>query len=436
MTRPTGKAALLFAASLPLALLILAAWPARWYFSFYFPAAVLILLAADMTMLLPWRRLDVETRAPSRLFIGQRGIVSVSLFCRGRPESAVFTVLPEFDGDVDPPAEASGAMLAGRCELDLPIVPRRRGKAAVAAVWLLWRGPLGLAKRIARAPSDEVVDVVPDVRGVHEEAVRFFSGDSIYGMKSQKPHGEGSEFDRLGEYAPGMDNRFIDWKRSARHRKLLCKEFRQERNHQILLGFDTGHLMIEPIAGVPRLDHAIRASLVLGWASLKWGDFVGGCGFDATLRGFLQPGRGMPYFAKLQRFTARLEYRPEETNFTLGLAELGARLKRRGLVVLFTEFVDAVSAELLQESLRLLARRHLVVFVILRDPALRRMTGARPDSFQQAAEAVVANDFLQQRAVVLERFARLGVHCLDVPAETLSSALLNRYLFVKQRGLL
>ena len=233
-----------------------------------------------------------------------------------------------------------------------------------------------------------------------------------------------------------MDNRFIDWKRSARHKKLLAKEFRQERNHQVVFGFDTGRLMLEPVEGLTRLDHAVRAGLILSWVCLHSGDLVGGCGFDANFRSFIKPNRGMSHFTQFQRFTAGLEYQTEETNFTLGLAELNSRLRRRALVVIFTEFIDAVSAELMLESLGLMARRHLIVFVTLSDPYLARLQNAPPDDFKAAARAVLADSFLRDRAIVIERAARMGVHCLDVPVGELSASLLNRYLMIKQRGLL
>ena len=37
---------------------------------------------------------------------------------------------------------------------------------------------------------------------------------------------------------------------------------------QIVLAFDTGYLMAEPIGGLPRLDHAIHAGLLLGWVAI------------------------------------------------------------------------------------------------------------------------------------------------------------------------
>ena len=187
---------------------------------------------------------------------------------------------------------------------------------------------------------------------------------------------------------------------------------------------------------MPKLDHAIKAGLLLSWISLRGGDLVGGCGFDARFRSFIKPGRGMAYFTKVQHFTAGLAYRTEETNSTLGLTELNSKLQRRALIVLFTEFADLISAELLIESLRIMARRHVVIFVTLRDPMLARLQSAPPDDFHSVAEAVIADDFLRERAIVLDRVARLGIHCLDVPVKAVSPALVNKYLMIKQRGLL
>jgi len=271
---------------------------------------------------------------------------------------------------------------------------------------------------------------------VHGTALQFFVQETIYGIKAQHQRGEGAEFEALREYMPGLDSRFIDWKHSARHRKLLCKEFRIERNHQVIMAFDTGHLMLEPVEGLTRLDHAINAALVLAWISLQGGDLVGTYGFDAVVRQYLGPLRGVSSFPRIQRATAELDYRYQETNFTLGLAELNARLKRRALVILFTDFVDTITAELLVESMQRMANRHLVVFVTQRGSVLQRAVDAAPRHFADVAKAVIAQDFLRDRSIVFERLQRLGIHCLDVPSGGLSVALINRYLLIKQRGLI
>src|SRR5262249_29258585 len=156
----------------------------------------------------------------------------------------------------------------------------------------------------------------------------------LSGLKVERYLGDGSEFDALREHVPGMDRRAIDWKASARHRALLGREFRAERNHQLVLAIDTGHLMAEPLGGMPKLDHAVNAALLLAYFGLRTGDRVGLFGFDSEVRAFAAPAAGVRAFPRLQRASAALEYGTAETNFTLGLAELSSRLSRRSLVVL------------------------------------------------------------------------------------------------------
>jgi uncharacterized protein (DUF58 family) len=194
--------------------------------------------------------------------------------------------------------------------------------------------------------------------------------------------------------------------------------------------------MREPIEGISRLDHSIGAGLLLGWLALRTGDLVGSYSFDARPGQLVRPARGIARFRHLQHVSADLAYGTDETNFTLGLTGLYARLDRRSLVVLFTDFVDTVAAELLVQNVQRLTRRHLVVFVALRDPLLKAVLDAPPDDVRRIAGAVLAYDLLRDRRVVLERLQRLGVHCLDVPAARLSIALINRYLYIKQRDLL
>jgi len=437
MIRPTLRAVLVFAATLPLAVVLLAYDTGLWPIALDLGLFVLALVAVDAMLCVRTSRLDIVAEAPSRIFIGSEGGLALTIDIANASRSLVFDVMAEQRGDLAPPKPCLLLVEPGQTgATTLPIRPLRRGRIAIDALWLRWRGPLGFAIRTHRHPLTMTIDVVPDIRAIASAGIQFFSRDAIDGIKVQNQKGEGTEFEALREHAPGLDNRFIDWKRSAKHLKLLSKEFQVERNHQIVLAFDTGYLMAEPIDGLSRLDHAIHAGLLLGWVSLRSGDYVGSFGFDARIRQFMQPSRGMSYFARLQNASGQLGYQAEETNFTLGLAELNARLKRRALVVLFTEFIDTTTAELLLESLQRMSNRHAVIFVTLRDPLLPDIVEARPARFQAVAEAVVAHDLLRERAVVLERLTRMGVHCLEIPPRGLAVGLVNRYLMIKQRGLL
>ncbi len=437
MIRPTLRALLIFAAGIPLALLIVVYDRGLWPLSFNYALLALIAGISDLALACPWRRLSTRISMPDRLYIGERGATTLSLSARGYRRAIPFEAIAEQRGDVEPSEIVSGVVPpGGEARIALPVVPRRRGRVNVDQIWLRWRGPLSLVELIRRIPVARTIEVVPNVRGVHGTALQFFVQEAIYGIKAQVQKGEGAEFEALREYAPGQDNRFIDWKHSARHRRLLSKEFRTERNHQVIMAFDTGYLMLEPVDGMARLDHAINAGLVLAWVSLHGGDLVGTYGFDARVRQFMAPVRGISGFSRLQRATAELDYHHQETNFTLGLAELSTRLKRRALVILFTDFVDTITAELLIESMQRVANRHLVVFVTQRGSLLQSAVDAPPARFADVAQAVITHDFLRERSIVFERLERLGIHCLDVPSRGLPVALINRYLLIKQRGLI
>jgi uncharacterized protein (DUF58 family) len=437
MTRPTLRAVLIFAAGIPLALLLVIFDPKLWPLSFNYGVLVLIVTATDLALAFPPRLLNVKIAPPDRLYIGERGATTITIPASSFGRATRFEAIAEQRGDIEPSEAVAGELMPGaEARISLPLAPRRRGRVNIDQVWLRWRGPLSLVEFTRRIAVNRTIDVLPNVRGIHGTALQFFIQEAIYGIKTQVQKGEGTEFEALREYTPGLDSRFIDWKHSARHLKLVCKEFRTERNHQIVMAFDTGYLMLEPVSGLARLDHAINAGLQLAWVSLQGGDLVGTYGFDARVRQYMTPVRGVSSFPRLQRATAELDYHHQETNFTLGLAELNARLKRRALVILFTDFVDTITAELLIESMQRVANRHVVVFVTQRGSVLQNAVDAAPRQFADVAQAVIAQDFLRERSIVFERLERLGIQCLDVPSQNLPVALINRYLMIKQRGLI
>jgi uncharacterized protein (DUF58 family) len=433
---PTPRAIGLAAALFPLALLPALVHPRLLGLWLVAAAAVLAATGLDALLALPPRRLGVDVETPESLAVGEPGAAVVTL--RAAREVRGVELLVDLHRDLAPQPPRTVDLVAGTpARVEVPLVARRRGTPTVDEAWLRWTGPLGLARRRLRVPLARPVAVVPNLRPVRAAALRFFGSREITsGVQVERFVGDGSEFDALVEYVPGLDPRAISWKASARHRRLLCQEFRAERNHQVVLALDTGHLMAEPLGPVPRLDHAVTSALLLAYVSLRLGDRVGLYGFDRAARAWAEPQGGVGAFARLKALSAQLDYSTDETNFTLGLTELSTRLRRRSLVVVFTEFVDTVTAELMVENLGRLARRQLVLFVALRDPALDAAALARPRRLGDVYRSVVASDFVRERERVLARLRRLGVLCVDAAPGELSARLLNRYLDVKRRELI
>jgi uncharacterized protein (DUF58 family) len=454
MILPTTRGVALIAAAPLLALVVGVVAPKLWVLGLVYLAVGLVALLLDLISMPSASALVSAIHPPNLIYVGepQRIVLDLTLI-RGRfPVTVEATFDHEPILDLPPrievlcPAPARDQPTTIRTEI--PVRSRRRGTARLEAIWLRRHGPYGLMRRQTRQPLDIKLRIVPNIRAVRMAAIALSRQDSIFGIKDQRQLGDGSEFDALREYQPGFDRRGIDWKHSARHRRLLSKEFRSERNHQVVIAFDTGHLMREPLGGssgdragdpareLPRLDHAINAGLLLGYASLKGGDRVGLFAFDSRVRVYAQPLGGIDRFPRLQHLSADLDYAAEETNFTLGLATLSQQLKRRSLIVLMTDFVDTVTAELMVENVARLAARHLVLFVTLQDPELPEIIGTEPASNSAIARAIVADGLRRERLVVLERLRRLGVQCLEAPYNRVGTDLINRYLAIKQREMI
>ena len=433
MIHPTARAAIALAVAAPVALVVAFTAPGSWIFGPVWLGIVLLAIAAD-ALILVQRQLDAAVQPPPMLYVGEPAVISVALSGR-TPVRVEVTV--DLEGPAQP-IEGHVVQLdrEGHAEQDLEVRAFRRGTVRLARLWLRTEGPLGFTGRTEYRALDAECPVVPNIAAVKRQALAFTQRSAPLGVKPQFEKGTGSEFEALRDYAAGLDIRTVDWKHSARHRKLLCKEFQTERNHNVVLALDTGHLMAETVDGLPKLDHAIGALLLMSYVSLKAGDKVGLSAFDARTRAFVAPTGGLGSMARLQLAFAGIDYRAEETNFTLALAELRGRLSRRSLVVVATDFVDTVTADLMIDNIGYLAQRHLIIFAALSDTSLEQPFARRPDELEDVARAVVAYDLVRERRAVFAKLARLGVLCIEAPAERLGPALINRYLAVKARDLI
>ena len=332
--------------------------------------------------------------------------------------------------------QVQGASVGTRTGFDFNFCPLRRGTGAIKAANVRWRGPLGLVWKQKHIGLDHDAVVTTNVRGVKEDALRWFSRYAMFGTKIDRTIGEGTEFHALREFQTGMDRRTVDWKQSARHSKLLAKEFRAERNHNIIFALDSGRTMCEPVGSAPRIDRAIEAALLTALACLRGGDKAGFFAFDAKPRLSTGALSGGAAFTTLQHCAGEIDYCAEETNYVLGLATLSGELKRRSLIIVFTEFGDQTAAQLMIEALGRLLKRHLIIFVAFRDEELEALQDVAPQSEADISRAVVAGSILAQRDLVLAKLRAMGAYIVEGSARSIGPNIINTYLDLKARDLL
>lgn len=429
---PTARAAVLLVLGAPVALVVGATRADAWVFAPLLGVAVLMLVVVDA--LLAGRLEDLRVTVPGDVEVGSEMHFTGEAAIAGKPSSV--TIALACDPRLVPGGRCTFALARGESAWrgEAPFNPSRRGTGKIARAWLRWTGPLGLGARQLQGDIDRDVRVWPNIAAVRSPALQTFLKDAQYGLIARRIRGEGTQFEALAEYEPGMDRRRIDWKASARHVHLYAKEYETERNNQIVFAFDCGQAMCEPIAGMPRLDRAVSAALATAYVALKGGDRVALFGFAS------RPEVSTPFIAassdfhRLQRAAAGLEYRAEEPNFTLALATLASRLQRRSLIVVFSDFSDPTSAELMIESIGRLVSRHVVLFVTMEDEELEAISAATPDDLERLSMAVSADLLLRQRALVTRRLQQIGVDVIEAPYDRIGTRLLDAYLEIKRSG--
>ena len=278
MIRPTRNALMLVLGGLALSLLALVDGD-LWAVGVGYAFLAVGLIQYDAMRAVRPSALAVDLDAPQSVGVGDEATVDLTITTRGAGRPHALEVVCDITGEVGAQARRPILAVGGNPALArIPLRPLRRGEITIDRAWLRWQGPWGLVARQTIGELGHAMAATPDIERVKAAATQFVMRDSYVGLKVRRELGGGTDFDSLNEYVPGQDLRAIDWKRSARHRKLMVKEFQAERNHHVMLAIDTGHLMREPVDGLPRLDHAINAGLLLTYLSLRTGDRVGADG--------------------------------------------------------------------------------------------------------------------------------------------------------------
>jgi len=389
----------------------------------------------DLALSRTGRLVEVEADLPTQIFVGTTFVSTVTL-------TSVKAALPNgltLRFDTDAPLQIGRFQWNNSdnsAHIEVPISCDARGQFKFRSVWMSWPSRLGLFDIVTRKSIDAEILGTPNIQPVLSGQIETQVQAELYGVKDTSMRGEGSEFHQLREYVPGMDPRMIDWKRSARHGSLVARETHVEQNHQIIMCVDNGYLMREKIDGLPKIDRAINAALATTWAAGIGGDLVGFYSFDSRPKTFLPPAPGRKAFNRLRAEASALDYSSVESNHTLALAHLNGLLNRRSLIIVFSDFVDSITAELMVENLAVLNRHHLLVFVALKDPAVDKIMHPTDAGLSNVARAVSAGQIQKERMLVLDQLRRLGVLCLDIAPGQLTPALVSAYLDIKARELI
>lgn len=330
----------------------------------------------------------------------------------------------------------SGTLAPAReLEVIYTLRPRVRGEYTFNGVDLRVSGPLGLVWRQVHVARQDTVRVFPDFKRLAGYAMTL--GDSPLnwrGVRRRPKRGEGLEFQQLREYHPGDSLRQIDWKSTAWHRKIISREYQEERDQTVVILMDCGRrLRSEDVQGT-LFDHALDSVLLLAYIALRQGDAVGFNAFNGDERA-MAPAKGNQALHALLNQVYDLQPSRATFDFLAAAQRLLNRRTKRSLIIVVTRIGSEDGADLIAGA-RLLRTHHLVLLVTLREKAADALLDAPVTDLDTALRYGAAKLYHDARAEVLEQIRREGVQLLDTLPEDLPLALVNRYVEIKRAGLL
>ncbi len=343
-------------------------------------------------------------------------------------------VRPDLLGGAQPPRRIAVPPL-GEARDVVAVVPVRRGRERAGGFVVDSTGPLGLGRRRGQVQLPWDAAVYPPLVSVRLRAsVAQAQRRREQGITPLRQIGEGRLFESLREWVPGDDLRHIDWKATARRRKVITRQYEAERRQQVLLVLDTGRLLSADIAGVSRLDYVVQAALELAYAATQHDDNVGVMAFADGVQHFVAPQRGRLALKRVLDVLAVVEPRLVEPDYPGAFRYLAARNRKRALTVLFTDVIDRFASDALVANVASLRPRHLPLAVTLKNPELERAAALRPADVHDAFRKAAAEELLGARDQALGHMRRAGVLVLDVPPDRAAQAVVAKYLELKRRG--
>ena len=203
--------------------------------------------------------------------------------------------------------------------------------------------------------------VLDQLAGLELKAKHIVEG-YVSGLHRSPFHGFSVEFAEHREYVPGDDLRFLDWKVYGRTDRLYVKRYEEETNLEAHLVVDASESMSYRSAegtGPSKLDYARWAAAALAWLVVGQQDAAGLVLYDERIRATVPAHANQAHLRSLLRVLEEAEpARSTETG--RALSEVAEALRRRGIVLLFSDLLDDMR-EVVKGLRRLRQRGHEVI---------------------------------------------------------------------------
>lgn len=313
------------------------------------------------------------------------------------------------------------------------VMPHRRGKhtfgklgVRIESPWKFW-----IAQTMHLDTFEAVV--YPRLEVVRKVRKGWVPTRVDEGAPVKKLFGAGNQLSHLREYQQDDDPRLIDWKVTAKARKLISKVMTPERGQHTAIMIDCGRMMGKWQDGASQLDRVLEAAWATAAMALKNGDSVSLIAFSHHNLQFISPSKGYKQLKRIMEKTFDLEPSFTEANYMQAWKRLEKLLPEQSLVILFTDFNELAFSESIANMIHNAKNRHTVMTVSIEEPHLRSWVEQTAKNEEQANMRLIAHNLLKEREEICKQWQKKSVLMLDVLPNQLAHYAIDGYLYLRRK---
>jgi uncharacterized protein (DUF58 family) len=315
--------------------------------------------------------------------------------------------------------------------------PTERGEYNFGKLNIYAISPLGLIAKRYTFSENKMVPTYPSYIQLKKYDLLAISNNLVQiGLKKIRKIGHSLEFEQIKEYNTGDDIRNLNWKATAKNNALMVNQFQTEKSQNIYMIIDKGRVMKMPFNGLSLLDYSINATLVLSNIILKKDDKAGLFTFSKQIENRVVAEKRKSQMQNILETLYNIKTNFFESDFSRLYVDIKKNINQRSLILLYTNFetLDGMQRQL--PYLKAISKNHLLVVVFFQNTELQEIIDKKSKNVQEVYDKVIAEKFMYEKKQIVIELKKYSIYSILTKPEDLTLKSINKYLEIKQRGLI
>lgn len=221
----------------------------------------------------------------------------------------------------------------------------------------------------------------------------------MVGLHKSPYHGFSVEFTEHRPYMQGDSPKDIDWNVYGKTDKFYIKQYEEETNLKCYILLDTSRSMGYFSEGnISKLDYSLTLTAALSYLMVKQQDAAGLALYSEKINKFFPPKTSRPYLQEILKSLSHVTA-SEKTNTASSLHSIAEKIKRRGLVIIISDFFDNIEDTLSALKHFRYNKNDVIVFQVL-DPLERTFSFGKDAVFRdmESGEEMTTQPYQIQKA--------------------------------------